>query len=63
MARPVAPQWLKNYAKLEGAKLVLSYPGPRVGYNRPSSRETGAHQWFLCKCNSYQADHDKCNEP
>lgn len=55
--RPVPPAWLKNYAALESAALVLSYTGPRVGYNKNGAPQ----QWFLCKCNHpRRLDHQNC---
>lgn len=57
--KPKAPAWLKNYANLESAILLLSYPGKRVGYNYG----TEPNQWFLCKCNERKADHQPCPQP
>lgn len=50
------PAWLRNYARLESATLVLSYTGRYVGYNAGGVPE----QWFLCKCNEKKPDHQVC---
>lgn len=59
MVRIKPPAWLLTYAALESSKLLLSYTGPCVGYNRGRQPV----QWFLCKCNSKQKDHQPCQFP